>query len=118
MRIRPFVWRSTNESTIQATPWIFYHYPDLFEIKDSKYQFELIGYQPKKFTGLQIAKNPGVNIVWIGSTMMVVGMTLSSFIYHRRLWAKIISGMNRGHRCISAGRRTKVRSIFKKSLGN
>jgi cytochrome c biogenesis protein len=76
--------------TVQATPWIFYHYPDLFEIQGSKYQFELVGYKPRKFTGLQIAKNPGVNIVWIGSTMIVVGITLSSFIYHRRLWAKLV----------------------------
>jgi cytochrome c biogenesis protein len=81
-----------ERSAIQATPWIFYHYPDLFEVKDSTYQFELVGYQPKKFTGLQIAKNPGINIVWIGSTMLVVGMTLSSVIYHRRLWAKVIPG--------------------------
>ena len=79
-----------EKSSIQATPWIFYHYPDLFEVKDSSYQYELIGYQPKKFTGLQIAKNPGVKMVWIGSTMLVVGMTLSSLIYHRRLWAKVI----------------------------
>ncbi len=79
-----------ERNSVQATPWIFYHFPDLFEIKDSKYQFELVGYQPKKFTGLQIARNPGVNIVWLGSTMIVVGITLSSFIYHRRLWAKIV----------------------------
>ncbi|MFM8551989.1 MAG: cytochrome c biogenesis protein ResB, partial [Nitrospiraceae bacterium] len=77
-------------AAVQATPWIFYNYPDLFDIKDSKYRFELVGYQPKKFTGLQITKDPGVNIVWIGSTMIVVGITLSSFIYHRRLWAKVI----------------------------
>jgi cytochrome c biogenesis protein len=75
---------------VQATPWIFYHYPDLFDIKGSKYRFELVGYQPKKFTGLQITKDPGVNIVWTGSTMIVVGITLSSMIYHRRLWAKVI----------------------------
>jgi len=71
---------------------VFYHYPDLFEIKDSAYQFEFIGYQPKKFTGLQIARNPGIMMVWIGCTMLVVGMTLSSLIYHRRLWAKILPG--------------------------
>ena len=75
---------------VQASPWIFYHYPDLFEIQGSKYRFELVGYQPKKFTGLQITKDPGVNVVWIGSTMIVVGITLSSFIYHRRLWAKLV----------------------------
>src|SRR5689334_23489807 len=46
---------TVNErSAVQATPWIFYQFPDLFDIKDSKYQFELIGYKPKKYTGLQI----------------------------------------------------------------
>jgi cytochrome c biogenesis protein len=82
----------TERPAVQANPWIFYHYPDLFEIRDSKYRFELVGYQPKKFTGLQITKDPGVNIVWTGSTMIVVGITLSSFIYHRRVWVKVIPG--------------------------
>jgi cytochrome c biogenesis protein len=83
---------AVTEGSVKTAPWIFYHYPDLFDMKESKYSFELVGYQPKKFTGLQITKDPGVNIVWIGSTMIVVGITLSSFIYHRRLWAKVVPG--------------------------
>lgn len=86
----PAIRLAITEGSLQTSPWIFYHYPELFDIKGSKYAFELVGYQPKKFTGLQITKDPGVIIVWIGSTMIVVGITLSSFIYHRRLWAKVI----------------------------
>ena len=86
----PAIRLAITEGALQTSPWIFYHYPELFDIKGSKYAFELVGYQPKKFTGLQITKDPGVIIVWIGSTMIVVGITLSSFIYHRRLWAKVI----------------------------
>ena len=82
----------TRKSALEATPWIFYHYPDLFDIPGSQYRFELVGYQPRKFTGLQITRDPGVNIVWTGSTMIVVGISLSSFIYHRRLWFKVIPG--------------------------
>jgi len=82
----------TKKSALEATPWIFYHYPDLFDIPGSQYRFELVGYQPRKFTGLQITKDPGVNIVWVGSTMIVVGIALSSFIYHRRLWVKVVPG--------------------------
>src|SRR5438876_2393211 len=74
-----------------ATPWIFYHYPDLFEIQGSQYKFELTGYLTKKFTGLQIAKDPGVIIVWIGSTLLVVGVMLSALIFHRRVWAQVVS---------------------------
>ena len=75
---------------LEATPWIFYHLPGLYDIPGSKYRFELIGYQPKKFTGIQITRDPGVTIVWIGSTLIVVGITLSSLIYHRRIWAKVL----------------------------
>lgn len=80
----------TEAPAVQAQPWLFFNYPDLFEVQGSKYRFELAGYQPKKFTGLQITKDPGVTIVWVGSTLIVVGITLSSFIYHRRLWAKVM----------------------------
>jgi cytochrome c biogenesis protein len=79
-----------HDRTLPA-PWLFYNYPDLFEIQGSKYKFELTGYLTKKFTGLQIAKDPGVIIVWIGSTLLVVGVTLSAIIYHRRVWAKVVS---------------------------
>ena len=71
---------------------MFYNYPDLFDIQGSKYKFELTGYLAKKFTGLQITKDPGVLIVWIGSTLLVVGVTLSAAIYHRRVWAKVVPG--------------------------
>jgi len=68
----------TERDQSLPAPWIFYNYPDLFEIQGSK------------FTGLQIARDPGVLIVWIGSTLLVVGVMLSATIYHRRLWAKIV----------------------------
>src|SRR5207247_7545593 len=74
-----------------AAPWIFYNYPDLFEIQGSQYKFELTGYLTKKFTGSQIARDPGVIIVWIGSTLLVVGVMLSALIFHRRVWAKVVS---------------------------
>ena len=33
--------------------------------------------------------NPGITIVWTGCLMIVVGMALSSSIFHRRLWVNI-----------------------------
>jgi cytochrome c biogenesis protein len=88
--IRLLVAERTSKSALEASPWIFYYYPDLFDIPGSQYRFELVGYRPRKFTGLQITKDPGVSVVWVGSTMIVVGIALSSFIYHRRLWFKVI----------------------------
>ncbi len=77
---------------IRAAPWLFHEFPDLIQVQGSKYRYELIGYMPRKFTGLQIAKDPGAWLVWTGSTMLVVGLTLSAFIYHRRIWVKLLPG--------------------------
>jgi cytochrome c biogenesis protein len=70
--------------------WLLFALPDLIQVQDSRYLFELIGYVPKKFTGLQIARDPGVGFVWVGSVMLVVGVTLSALIYHRRIWVKLL----------------------------
>ena len=112
----PAISLAVNErSTVQSSPWIFYHFPDLFEIKESKYHFELVGYQPKKFTGLQIAKNPGINIVWIGSTMIVVGITLSSFILSPSALDEDHTDCT-GSRCIVGGTTHKSQIDFQKEF--
>tara|TARA_B100000315_G_scaffold253581_1_gene292659 strand:+ start:1079 stop:2524 length:1446 start_codon:yes stop_codon:yes gene_type:complete len=72
-------------------PWLFVDFPGIINIEDSKYAFEIAAYGPSKYTGLQIAQNPGITIVWTGCLMIVVGMALSSFIFHRRLWMSIQS---------------------------
>jgi len=77
---------------LSASPWLLYEFPNLVQVQGSKFDFELVGYMPRKFTGLQIAKDPGAWLVWVGSTMLVVGLTLSACIYHRRLWVKVRRG--------------------------
>ncbi len=73
-----------------ATPWIFYNYPNMFRIEKSKYDFILAGYTAPNYSGLQVSKDPGVNLVWVGSFMLMAGLFISFFIFHRRLWIKIV----------------------------
>jgi cytochrome c biogenesis protein len=40
-----------------------------------------------QFTGLKVVKDPGVNIVWIASGLMVLGLVMVFWFPHRRLWA-------------------------------
>lgn len=74
-----------------ARPWIFYKFPDMFPVEGSKYDFVLAGYISPPYSGLQIAKDPGVNLVWVGSFLLMIGLFISFFIFHRRLWIKIVS---------------------------
>jgi cytochrome c biogenesis protein len=40
-----------------------------------------------QFTGLKVVKDPGVNVVWIASGLMVLGLVMVFWFPHRRLWA-------------------------------
>lgn len=48
-------------------------------------------FQVKEFfsTGLQVAKDPGVILVYIGCALMLVGLGVAFFMSHRRLWVYI-----------------------------
>jgi cytochrome c biogenesis protein len=47
------------------------------------------GMDQKYFTGLQVAKDPGVLVVWLGCFLMVVGICMAFFMSHKRVWARI-----------------------------
>jgi len=50
------------------------------------------GVEKKMFTGLQIAKDPGVWIVWLGCALMVVGIYGAFLMSHRRIWIRLQNG--------------------------
>jgi cytochrome c biogenesis protein len=43
----------------------------------------------RQFTGLIVAHDPGVNFVWVGSTLLIIGLFLVFFFPHRRMWVRI-----------------------------
>ena len=44
------------------------------------------------YTGLQVAKDPGVWVVWLGCFLMVVGIYVAFFMSHRRIWVRVENG--------------------------
>jgi cytochrome c biogenesis protein len=51
-----------------------------------------LGAEEKMYTGLQVAKDPGVEIVWVGCFLMVFGIYAAFFLSHRRIWVRIQNG--------------------------
>jgi cytochrome c biogenesis protein ResB len=41
------------------------------------------------YTGLQVARDPGVPVVWLGCFLITIGLVVSFFFSHRRVWAKV-----------------------------
>lgn len=40
-----------------------------------------------RFAGLKIVKDPGVNIIWVGAALMILGMVMLFYLPRRRVWA-------------------------------
>ena len=51
------------------------------------------GMDQKFYTGLQVAKDPGVLVVWLGCFLMVMGICMAFFMSHKRVWARISEGV-------------------------
>ncbi|NMM25056.1 MAG: cytochrome c biogenesis protein ResB [Phycicoccus sp.] len=49
------------------------------------YTFE----RTRQYTGLIVARDPGAMWVWVGSTLLVLGLFLVFFFPHRRVWVRI-----------------------------
>ena len=53
---------------------------------------QFAGSQKRMYTGLQVARDPGVWTVWTGCALMVVGIYGAFLMSHRRVWIRIQDG--------------------------
>jgi len=73
-----------------GTPFIvFQNHPQFDERRKGAYTIDLEGVEQNYYTGLQVAKDPGVWVVWLGCLLMVLGSCGAFFLSHRRIWVSI-----------------------------
>ncbi len=53
------------------------------------YTFFLERLENRYYTGLQVARDPGVSLVWLGCFVMVGGFFVTFFTSHRRVWVRV-----------------------------
>lgn len=54
--------------------------------------FAFNSFVPKQYTGLQVARDPGAPLIWIGSAIMVVGLFMMLYWHEVRLWVRRTGG--------------------------
>jgi cytochrome c biogenesis protein len=69
----------------------------------------------REYTGLQVTKDPGVWVVWVGCSLMILGLIVSFFFSHKRVWVRIPKSP--GGDIVLAGSTNKNRVGFEKSFG-
>lgn len=70
------------------------------------YTFFLKELKMRYYTGLQVNRDPGVSVVWIGCFLMIIGFIVAFFTSHRRVWIRVLKTKN-GVRISVAGTANK-----------
>ncbi|MFN3870906.1 MAG: cytochrome c biogenesis protein ResB, partial [Aquificaceae bacterium] len=80
-------------------------------LKDFPYFFFLVDFEPQYFSGLQVSRQPGTPIIWLGSILVVGGMLIAFYTVHRKVWARL-----EGNTLYVAFWSHKFKEEFKKSF--
>ena len=82
----------TFKSKTPQTFIVLKNYPEMNALRGDDLIFNYEGTNARMFTGLQVAKDPGVEIVWLGCTLMVLGIFVAFFMSHKRVWIIVSKG--------------------------
>jgi len=78
-----------KEGSLLEEQWIFQNFPDFHGTGKGPYRFTLLNVSAKEYTGLQLTRDPGVWVVWLGCFLLCVGCYVICFLSHQRLWIAV-----------------------------
>ena len=94
--------------------WLLKAFPKFDEQRKDEFILTFEGMTPKEYTGLQVTKDPGVWVVWVGCGLMILGLIVSFFFSHQRVWVRIPKSP--GGEIVLAGSTNKNRVGFEKTF--
>ena len=74
-----------NEKGFGEPFWAFRNLPDMGQ-KERTQRIVLKDYRLISYTGLQVVKDPGTPLVWIGCTFLVIGFLMALLMDHEIVW--------------------------------
>jgi cytochrome c biogenesis protein len=95
--------------------WVLKGFPKLDSQNNNDFILTFEEVASKEYTGLQVMKDPGIWIVWVGSGLMIFGLIISFFFSHQKVWIRIPK--RSGQEIILAGSTNKNKVGFEKTFG-
>lgn len=88
MRFGPALGIMLGKAGQEATSasWILANRPDFHGNKIKNYHFRVVHSDSTYYTGLQVKRDPGVWLVWAGFSFMIIGIGLTFYSSHNKLW--------------------------------
>jgi cytochrome c biogenesis protein len=69
---------------------ILQNHPGFTPQRPGRFEFRVRELQPRYYSGLQVNRDPGVWIVWVGCFLMMAGFYMTFFMSHRRIWVRMM----------------------------
>jgi len=108
------IWIGDREGR-EGSLWLLKGNKKEFKKGENSYGISLVNARQRYLTGLQIKKDPGVWIVWLGCAFLVIGFTVVFWVPHRRVWLWI--GRREGKTIvILSGQTSKNKLQFEKDI--
>lgn len=111
----PAVYLSFYENnTRKYGGWVLKRYPETWKLPEG-HTIEFIDLWGIQYTGLQVRKDPGVWLVYLGCLAMTIGLIVAFFMSHRRIWVRLLE--EKGNtRVIIGASANKNRYAFEKKI--
>ncbi len=94
--------------------WFFKRYPQTWNLPDGL-RVEFLDFWGVQYTGLQVRKDPGVLVVYLGCIIMAIGLYITFFMSHRRVWVYVAD--EKGNlRITVAGSAHRNRAAFERKI--
>jgi len=66
--------------------WILADMPDFHGNRIQEYRIKVLQLEKSQYTGLQVKEDPGIWFVYLGFTLMLIGVGLTFYSSHRKIW--------------------------------
>ena len=94
--------------------WIFKRFPQTWNLPDGS-RVEFKDFWGVQYTGLQVRKDPGVVLVYLGCIIMAIGLYITFFMSHKRLWVSVVEEKGSSRLLIGATA-NRNRASFEKDI--
>jgi cytochrome c biogenesis protein len=96
--------------------WLLVDQPEYDQRRGSAYYFRVKELKLKKYTGLQVNKDPGEILVWLGSILLIAGIMIAFFMSHKKLWISLRTDNKGKSELTIGGTANKNREAFSKEM--
>jgi cytochrome c biogenesis protein len=94
--------------------WFLKRYPQTWSLPDGS-RVEFRDYWGVQYTGLQVRKDPGVMLVYLGCLIMALGLYVTFFMSHRRVWVNVVEEKSTARITIGASA-NRNRAAFERKI--